>query len=76
MILASVRSSWPPSTTREARRMSLLHERDVGLDPLDRRLDQHRVVHRRQQAQAVPGGPDAGNPQNVGAAALNWKIAD
>ena len=43
---------------------------------VDRRLDQHRVMDRRQQAQAAPGGPDAGNPQNVGAAALNRQIAD
>jgi len=27
----------------------LLHKRDVGLDPLDRRLDQNRIVNRRQQ---------------------------
>ena len=54
----------------------LFHQRDVGLDPLDRRLDQDRVMHRGQQAQAVPIGPDAGDPQNVGAGALYWKIGD
>ena len=51
MILASVRSSYVPRILVEHDPGSpphdFLHQRNVGLDPIDRRLDQHRVVNWR-----------------------------
>ena len=42
----------------------LPHQRHVRLDPLDRRLDQDRIVNWRDQLDPVPRRQDAGDPQN------------
>ena len=54
----------------------LLHQRDVGLDPIVGALQQDGVVHGRDEGQAVSRAPDAGEPEYVGGGRLHRKIAD
>ena len=75
MIFASVRSSWSPKTTREARRISSCMSATSG----SIRSSGASIITasctgaiKRKPA----GGPDAGQPQNIGAGALHRPIPD
>ena len=52
-----------------------LHQHDVGFDPVNRCLDQHRIMYRCQKFDAVSCRKNAGNPQDISAGCLHWPVA-